>query len=560
MVILGVAFLTDASACVLKDGKLLSAVSEERLNRTKLWFGVPHEAIREALDIAGLSMHEVDMVATHGQAPDEPASEPFLKKREEIQQSSLDNQTKLSQIEALDNRWAKEREVLGVRTKSFLAELERYNKPLLFFPHHEAHAACAYYGSGWSNCKVLTADGWGEDASATLWTVEHDEFNRVSFSNTFDSLGYFYGSVTKALGFIPHRHEGKVLGLAAYGGRSPESYSEISGMIDYDSSGKRFIGRMDKGLYRPSYENPDLMALVKDYSREDVSASAQKALEETVCRMVGEFEPGTKLAVAGGIFANVKLNQRILALPNISEVFVFPNMGDGGLSVGVAYLAHRSRTGKKPERFSTTLLGTGITEKNIVAALDKEGLEFLRPPHIASAVAELLADDNVVIRVNGNMEFGPRALGNRSILYQCRDVEVNEWLNQKLNRSEFMPFAPATLDFLSTDYFSDIEAGQKPAKYMTMTFDCTDKMIQEAPAAVHVDNTARPQLVSKRDYPDFYEILVEYHSRTGLGNVINTSFNMHEEPIVRSVEDGLRAFRESGLPWLALGNFLIRRG
>jgi carbamoyltransferase len=176
---------------------------------------------------------------------------------------------------------------------------------------------------------------------------------------------------------------------------------------------------------------------------------------------------------------------------------------------------------------------------------------------IEPQIARLIADGKVVARFNGRMEYGPRALGNRSILYHAMDPAVNQWLNKRLGRTEFMPFAPATLMEHASDCYLDLAGCEHAAQFMTLTFDCTEKMKQTSPAAVHVDGTARPQLVTDRSNPSFYKILKEYHALTGIPSVINTSFNMHEEPIVCTPEDGVRAFLQGNLDYLAIGDFLV---
>lgn len=557
MNILGVAFLADASAAIVRDGVVLAAVSEERLNRAKLWNGIPHASIEKVLELAGLSLHEVDVVATHGAAPSEPDPHPFESKETQIRRADLPAERREAQIRHLQSRLEHERRVLGARTPGYLKEIRALGRPVRVFGHHECHAASAYYGSGWDDCFVLTIDGWGEDGSSTLWRGDQGKLIPLSRSHTFDSLGYFYGSITKALGFTPHRHEGKVLGLAAYCEES-RSYPIIRSMIDYDSVGKRFLGRMERGMYLPRFENPYIREFIRHYSREDVAAAAQRSLEEVVSALVTDVGCSMRLALAGGVFANVKLNQRLRELPNVEEVFVFPNMGDGGLSIGAAWLAHVQETGGHPKPLQSMLLGPAPNDAEIEAVLTCAGLSYRRLPNIEERVAALLAEGQVVARVRGRMEFGPRALGNRSILCQASDPTVNDWLNRRLQRSEFMPFAPATLAEQATGCYDELSAGQAPARYMAMTFACTSRMKEEAPAAVHVDGTARPQIVSREHYPEFHRLLTAYHRLTGRASVVNTSFNMHEEPIVCSVSDAVRAFQAGGLPYLAIEDFLIQ--
>ena len=557
MIILGVAYLSDASACVLKDGKLLSAISQERLNRVKLWNGVPHDAIRAALKLAGVSIDEVDLIATHGKVPAERDETPFDKKREAIERQELPNHIKMQQLEYLDQRRKHEARVILERTPGYLAELDRYAKPVQIIEHHTAHAASAYYGSGWDHCYVITADGWGEDASATVWDSADGVGKRIGLTYTFDSLGYFYGSITKALGFRPHRHEGKVLGLAAYC-TDPKSYPEIARMVDCLPNELRFVGCMENGLYRPHYENPRLEQYVAGFPREDVAASVQIRLEEVITKLVDAL-PGKniRIALAGGIFANVKLNQRIAERPHVGDVYVFPNMGDGGLSVGAAWDIHHRMTGARPDAFASALLGNEIDEAEITRELQAGGLDFSKQANIGDKAAELLAGNHVVVRVAGKMEYGPRALGNRSILCHASDASINDWLNQRLQRSEFMPFAPATLAEHADDCYVNAGKARDAARFMTVTYDCKPSMKAACPAAVHVDGTARPQIVEKAAYPGLHAILKRYRELTGTASVINTSYNMHEEPIVCSANDAIRAFKQSGLPYMALGDYLL---
>jgi carbamoyltransferase len=231
-------------------------------------------------------------------------------------------------------------------------------------------------------------------------------------------------------------------------------------------------------------------------------------------------------------------------------------MGDGGLCVGAAL----SVPGRRPAPAPNMYLGTRYGEDEIAAALEQHpDLEIERPDDLAGAVADALVESRIVARFDGRMEFGPRALGNRSILYHCADASVNAWLNKQLRRTEFMPFAPMCIYEDAAEYF-DIREGEAYAcEFMTYVVGCTEKMITTCPAAVHVDGTARPQLVRRETNPDMYAILEAYRARTGLSCVINTSFNMHEEPIVRSPADALAAFRQSHLDTLILGPYLVHQ-
>jgi carbamoyltransferase len=560
MIILGIGFLSEASAVILRDGKLVAAVSEERLNRRKLWYGYPEAAIAEVLRLANISLDDVDYVATHGLTEPTPDAEPYDRKRKQVKESNLDAATKTRLLEFLDRRFAHECMVFGQRTPNYLNQIKALKKPMKVYAHHHAHAACAFYGAGWDDGLVLTADGWGEDGSHTLYEGQRGRIpslKRLAVSSTLDSLGYFYASITKALGLKPYQHEGKVLGLAAHC-PDPKSYKDIRGMMDFDPETQSFVGRMDRGIYLPHHDNLPLLNMAQKYPREDLASSAQKTLEELVCAHVSALGPSARrLALAGGVFANVKLNERLAELDNVEEVYIFPNMGDGGLSVGSAWLAHHDLTGQAPETSPSMYLGTDITDEETGTLLQQSGLKFRQVNDIAAQVAGLLAKGEVVARCAGRMEFGPRALGHRSIMYKATDPSVNDWLNRRLQRSEYMPFAPATLADAAKDCYVGLESGGVSSRFMTMTFNCTEKMRREAPAAVHVDNTARPQVVDAENARDFHSILTAYRAETGFSSLINTSFNMHEEPIVCTAEDALRAFLDGGLPYLAVSNFIV---
>ena len=562
MIVLGIGFLSEASAALIKDGELVAAISEERLNRRKLWYGFPEEAIAAVLEIGGISISDVDLVATHGLADPDRDRTPFEEKQRLVEASDLTESDKKAAIEFLEKRYRHESNVVRERTPNHLASVRSLDRPMKVYAHHHAHAATAYYGSGWNDCLVMTADGWGEDGSHTFYLGRpHDSPDNCltfqSSSATIDSLGYFYGSITKALGFTPHRHEGKVLGLAAYC-QNPDSYPVIRSMIDADVERGKFVGHIERGLYLPDYNNLKLLALAQRHGREDLSSAAQKSLEEVVCELVrSRGDQARRLAVAGGIFANVKLNQRLSELDNVEEIYIFPNMGDGGLSVGAAWLAYHECARDRPRPPSTMYLGQDVSNEEVGRVLQQGGLKYQLCNDVHGRIADLLADSHGVARFAGRREFGPRALGHRSILYKATEPSVNEWLNKRLERSEFMPFAPATLAEQAGDYFEKMNGSAVCAEFMTVTMDCTRKMRDEAPAAVHVDGTARPQIAHSDRHPDLHAILTNYRDRTGLSNIINTSFNMHEEPIVCTADDAVRAFLAGGLPYLAIGDFLV---
>jgi carbamoyltransferase len=266
------------------------------------------------------------------------------------------------------------------------------------------------------------------------------------------------------------------------------------------------------------------------------------------------------LALAGGVFANVKLNQRLLALSEIDNLYVHPNMGDGGLATGAAYEVYaRLNNGLIPKLQPHVYLGSDINRANALIALEKAGVAYSEPENLAHKVAELLAAGKVVARASGQMEYGPRALGNRTVMASCQDKSINQWLNEKFARTEFMPFAPVIIEEQAQAYFPDWREDHIAARFMTITYDASELAQQHIPAAIHVDNTARPQVIRRIDNPDYYDIINQYYQLTGTASVINTSFNMHEEPIVRTAEEAILAYQAAQLDALVLADFLIEK-
>jgi carbamoyltransferase len=315
----------------------------------------------------------------------------------------------------------------------------------------------------------------------------------------------------------------------------------------------------------------------------DLAASIQQHCERIALAYVRDHmrhcskSSGTlrDVAIAGGLFANVRINQKLYEMDGVDRLWVHPGMSDMGLAVGAALaLCVRNRntggnTGGTPvpqhmaqmawdrEVIRGVYYGPGYSAEEIERELERRDLGFTRPAEIEAEIARLLADGYVVARFNGRMEYGPRALGNRSILYQPTETSVNDWLNKRLRRTEFMPFAPSTLFEYAGECYRDHEGAQDAARFMTITFDCTDQMRKTCHGVVHVDGTARPQLVRKEENPSYYQIIDEFRRLTGVPTIINTSFNMHEEPIVCSPADAIRAFQLGHLDYLAIGDFLV---
>lgn len=375
----------------------------------------------------------------------------------------------------------------------------------------------------------------------------------------------FYESITKLLGFRPLRHAGKVLGLAAFG--DPRLLVEAmrkalrakTGDEDFDSD---FAGLPRAYDLRHAY----LASVVGGQRREDVAAAAQRALEESVVAICRRFLAETglrKIALNGGVFANVKLNQRLAALPEVDELFVFPGMSDTGNSIGAALLALEERDpgylAREQRPLQDVYWGPSWSVARIRAELDGRALQYaeMAPEQLVDLAAHAIHAGNVVGWFQERMEFGPRALGNRSMLARATDAGINKALNDRLSRTEFMPFAPSCLAEHANEIFAGVDKARHTAEFMTVTFDVQPEWRARIPAVVHVDGTARPQLVRRDRNPLYHALIERYRQISGIPLVLNTSFNVHEEPIVCAPREAIDALVDKRIDSLAIGPFWV---
>jgi len=509
MRILGIHDGHDAGA-VLIDGKAVKAVSEERFTRVKLQRGFPLRSVEYLLH----GNAEVDYVAIAGL---------FRRKR---------------RLENLDMHLS---HLIG----------EDWRRRAIFVEHHVAHAASAYLTSGYGEAVVLSLDAAGDGLSSSLFVARGPEMVRVGSSTYIDSVGDFYASVTELLGFTPMKDEGKVMSLAAYG----RPLYDLSAAMEvmYPSFRNRLgtVGReateVLSRLLSFSAEPQDVEAMkrgevLRRYA--DIAASAQRHLE----RMLEEYglrlrnEYGLPLAYAGGVAQNVRAN--FVLLRTLGSLWVHPHMGDGGLAMGAALYLKASfdaLDGKwRPWRMPHVYLGPDPG--------DIQRGEEADP----GMVAELLAEGEIVAVCRGPMEYGPRALGNRSILADPRAPDVVGRLNAMLDRDAFQPFAPSVLEGYGPSCFLDYAEN----RFMTVSFPAGEEFAEAAPAVVHVDGTSRPQEVGVEN-PFFREVIRRFHRETGVPAVLNTSLNIHGEPIALSSRDALITARRAGIRHLVLNDRMV---
>ncbi len=562
MLILGIVNEDVSGACLVKDNKIVAAASEERFTRVKndsIW---PSQSIEYILKQQKIELSDIDYVS-YGWSGGFNAKKHLLMFFDRVVEEARDNpdqiETFRKRVEIEVNR---DVEVLG-QFQEFV-KTNNLDSKTIYFDHHECHAISAFVCSPFEKSLVLTADGRGDYQAFTVSVFDNNKYEVIHRASSIDSLGFFYARITALLGFKVNRHEGKITGLAAYG--NPSKYLPLmEKMISYrDGCITGHIGPYYRPWLHDAVFSDELKRIIKEAKREDIAAAAQRHLENIAAGMAEYYLKKTGMdhvCMAGGVFANVSLNKKIFDIPQVKNVFIQPHMSDGGLALGAAVGAAYQLTGKKV-LMDTMFLGPEFSDKEIEAYLNENEFTIKKLQNeeskIDSAVSAI-KDNKVVGWFQGRMEHGPRALCHRSILYHCNDNTVNDWLNNRMQRTEFMPFAPVTAMELAAKCYKKWEPDHVSSYYMTITYDCTEAMIKNCPAAVHIDGTARPQVVSDKTEPTVHKLLLKWHEETGGLSLINTSFNKHEEPIVCSPYDAVQALKEDMVDVLIIGPFEVRR-
>jgi carbamoyltransferase len=572
MKILGLSDHIVSGAAIIEDGVVRAAVNEERLVRKKMVMGFPWKSIEMVFELSGVRPEEIDLVAVGSKwGHFMPEYVDFDKGLFGIDRGIVKGLffsvgSTLSSLRAaapvLESFYYGLRQPIFAKRRAQVRAVlrDRYgiHAPVEFVSHHYAHAASAYFASGYEDALAVTMDGAGDGDSAHVYEVRNGVWKLLHQVPAFDSLGGYYGYITQVAGFTAGKHEGKITGLAAHG---KDAYRDIlNKFIVYRNGSMVNVGNAFYSAAIKKLQD----ALPSPFDRADLAASIQAVSEDISTAFVEHWLKATGLknvALAGGVFANVKINQRIHEIPGVESVFVYPAMSDEGLAAGSALAVYADRGNPRPAGrrcFDHVYLGPEFSDAEITAAFDAEQVSYRRAEPVEDEIAALIEAGYVVARVNGRMEYGPRALGNRSILYRPDEPEVNDWLNKRLKRTEFMPFAPSTLAEEAHKSYVNLDGAADTARFMTITFDCSDEMKRLCPGVVHIDGTARPQLVSEKDNESYYKIIRAFHRRTGLTSIVNTSFNIHEEPIVCTPADAIRAFKIGHLDVLAMGSFIAK--
>lgn len=591
MKILGLScFYHESAAALIDNGKLVAAAAEERFTRKKHDSDFPQEAVNFCLETAGIKSEDLDYVTFY--------EKPFIK-FERLLMSVLQGSPYTYRLfresmltELTSKLWVKNiiRDKLGIS-----------NEKILFVPHHLSHAASSYYCSPFEKAAILTLDGVGEWATGTYGVGKGKKIELLKEMRFPHSLGLLYSVFTAYLGFEVNDGEYKVMGMAPYG--QPKYTDEVLKLLEINDDGSIKL----KMEYFSFHKNPNQTFTIKfteifgpprekdahfftptsgypSYFGEkpknwkelaqknqyyaDIAASIQKVTEEIILKMVNHLHKETKienLVFAGGVALNSVANGRILRESPFRNLFIQPAAGDDGGSVGAALYAYHHVLGKERNFvMNHAYLGKAFSEEEIKTFLDKGRIKYKfieDKQKLAQWVAKKLSKKDVIGLFQGRFEWGPRALGNRSILADPRSEEMKEIVNTKIKfREPYRPFAPVVLEEKARDYFEIKNVKDiYPAKFMLMVCNVLEDKKKIIPAVTHVDGTGRIQTVDKKTNPLYRSILEEFEKITGVGVLMNTSFNLKGEPIVTTPENAYNTFIKSDIDHLILERFVVSK-
>ena len=568
---LGINLEMDPSAAIVSQGKVIAYCEEERFNRIKHAKGYyPQESIKYCLNKAGGEGGDIEEITINWnlRAYNSGEIEEFYKS---IQNKyKVDNYTLAWQKRNLFKRSKKEYENYH---KSHLRSIFGNTKipNIMGYPHHFTHAFQSFSQSGFQEAICITIDGSGDQHTTVLWKCQSHKIAPVYEIRIPHSLGWFYAAITEYLGFKAYDGEYKVMGLAAYGGKNYKIRQALKKIIKVSKDGIGYVIdpsfiHYGKHSYSGRFTDKLVHLLGKKPLRENneidkwsmsLAFESQRLLEITVIRLIKWATEKYKIynvCVGGGVGLNVKLNSKIFDIKEVKDVFAHPLCSDSGAACGSALLANYKKNDYFPEKLTNLNLGYCESDREIEKNLKITKVNYKREKNIALSVAKLLDKDYVVGWFQGSMEAGPRALGYRSILANPRSISSRDRVNKIVKfREDWRPFCPSVLEEHVDKYFSSYTH----APFMIMAFQANNKLSKDAPAIVHVDGTARVQMVSKKYNPLYHKMISAFYKITGVAVVLNTSFNIKGEPIVCTSRDALRTFWSSGLDALAIGNYLI---
>ena len=550
----------DAGVVLLKDGNIVFAAQEERYTRKKQDDRLPVSATAKALGFAGITIDDIDAVGFY--------EKPMLKFFDRILSTYFKTwPLGLRQYQMAMQEW--------MHTKLWIPQqIEKelgYKGKIFYVQHHESHAASSFYCSGFEDATTVTVDGVGEWATTTIGYGKGKKLDLKKEIHFPHSLGLLYSAITYYIGFKVNSAEYKVMGLAPYG--EPKYVDQFRELITIKDDGSfnlnmkyftyehglKMTGKKIETLFGQPTRKPE--SYLTQFHK-DIAASVQKITEEAmlkICKHAKEICPSDNLCLAGGVALNCVANGEILRSGLFKDIFIQPAAGDAGGALGVALAVwHKKFDGQRSPRINDVFWGTEYSDDAIRSLLDAEGLpyESLNESTLIDRVSSLLEGENVIGWFQDRMEFGPRALGNRSIIADARNKTNWKKVNLKIKfREDFRPFAPTVLEENTSEYFAlDCES-----PYMLLVADVHPEKREVIPAVTHVDGSARIQTINEAQNPKYYNLIKAFREKTGCAVIINTSFNVRGEPIVESPKDALNCFLNTHMDYLVMGNILIEK-
>ena len=559
------------SAALLIDGQIIAWAEEERFNRIKTApNSLPIKSTKWCLEYAGITLDQVDKIAYGWDCPNyiTNTKDFFKSQREIFFDNSIFNQL---QEEFYLNIYHPERIKYQLQLGLGSLSVEHKLPEIVYFKHHECHAASAFFSSGFTEGNVITIDGSGEEVSTLLCYASDDKIEVIKSFKLPDTLGGFYATFTEFLGFRAYHDEGKVMGLASYGKYQEDLQRKLDKFIPFDPDTGEFavnhkLRYVGDHTYGSRYTDEFVEIFGKPRGNEsalsgqypDLAFALQYRLENIVNTLAKWLfrETGSRnLCLAGGVAMNCVMNGRLAEQDFVDNIYVQPAASDNGVSLGAAQLLNMQE-GVKNQEMKHAYWGPEFSDNDIEKAINESKLSYRRSDNICNEIAKKINDGKIVGWFQGRLEVGARALGNRSILASPLIKDMQDKINLEVkHRENWRPFCPSMKEEVYEKYID----ASSDSPYMIMAFPVREEFKSLIPAVVHVDGTARPQAVNKKYNPKFWGLLDEFEKLTGHAVLINSSFNIQGEPVVCSPSDALRTFGGTGLDVLALGDYIIEK-
>lgn len=570
MYILGIScYYHDSSATLLKDGKVVFATEEERFTRVKHDFSFPMNSIEHCLRSENISIEDVDQIAYY--------EKPLLKfERVLYQVIEFFPRSFPIFLSSMPSWFTKKLRVMKIVRKKL-----GYKKDVVFVPHHSAHAASTFFASSFKEAAIVTIDGVGEWATTTIASGEDNRIDSKKEIKFPHSIGLLYSTVTAFLGFSVNNSEYKVMGLSAYGNWDKKTnpyYEKLLKLIDIKTDGSfRLDMKYFSYCYKEKMYSNDFCTLLGEKPRpkeseieqkhKDIAAALQMVTEKAVFKILKHARSlvdSENLTLSGGVALNSVINGKILEQTGYKDLWIQPAAGDGGTSMGAALFVHNQiNNGKRKYLLEDCYLGPGFDNEQIEKVIKDTGMQYSRfasQEELVTRTAELIYENKVVSWFQGRMEWGPRALGSRSILANPLNPKMKDILNLKVkHREAFRPFAPVVCVDDVARYFECDKKVPIPAEYMLQVVRAREEVREKIPSVVHINGTSRIQAVVCEKNLLYYDLIKKFGEISGIPILINTSFNVRGEPIVCTPRDALNCFMGTGIDYLIIGDFIIKK-